>query len=350
MSERAVRGPVEAYRDILRRRRWLLLALLALIAAAMMVDLMVGSSSLTPAALIQTLLHPDSAAPTDRAIVWSIRLPYVCTAVVVGMALGLAGAEMQTILNNPLASPDTLGVTSAAALGASLAIAFGTALRADVPADWAITASAFLFAAIGALLLDAIARWSGVQTSGVVLFGIAVVFLCNALVSGIQFVASPQALQDLVFWTMGSLARSDWIRLAALTATLAVLLPFSLRAAWRLTALRLGEDRAASFGVDVRAVRLGALARISLLSALTVSVVGVIGFIGLISPHIARRLCGEDHRFYLVASALVGALVLSLASILSRSLVAGLVLPIGIITALVGLPFFLAIVLRRQLP
>jgi iron complex transport system permease protein len=350
MPHAAVRDPVQVYRAILRRRALLLGILAALIVAALLGDFLLGTSPVPASSLLHALRHPDSAAPVDRVIVWTIRLPYSLTAVAVGMALGLAGAEMQTILNNPLASPDTLGVSSAAALGASLAIVFGAWLPAGLPADWAVTACAFVFAAGAALLLDATARWSGMPASGVVLFGIALVFLCNSMVSAVQFVASAQALQNLVFWTLGSLGRVGWTKLGVLAAALAVTVPFSLRASWRLTALRLGEDRAASFGVDVRRVRLGALARISLLSALAVSMVGVIGFIGLVAPHIARRMFGEDHRFYLCASALIGAIVLSLASIVSKSLVPGVVLPIGIVTALVGLPFFLAVVLRRQLP
>jgi iron complex transport system permease protein len=350
MSGAAARDPVHAYRGILRRRALLLLALAVLICAAMLADFLVGSSTIPIRTLLDVLLHPGGATPVDRIIVWTIRLPYALAAVLIGTALGLAGAEMQTVLNNPLASPDTLGVSSAAALGASVAIVFGAWLAPWIPADWMIALCAFAFAAAGALLLDAVARWSGMRASGVVLFGIAVVFLCNALVSAIQFVASAQALQNLVFWTMGSLGRIGWTQLAALAVALAVAIPFSLRAAWRLTALRLGAERAASFGVDVRRVRLGALARISLLSALAVSLAGVIGFIGLVAPHIARRLFGEDHRFYLAGSALIGAIVLSLASILSKCLVPGLVLPIGIVTALAGLPVFLAVVLRRQLP
>jgi iron complex transport system permease protein len=350
MLHAAVRNPVQAYRNILRRRVFLLFVLAALIAVALLADFLLGTSPLPPSTLLRALLHPDGVAPVERVIVWTIRLPYALTAVAVGMALGLAGAEMQTILNNPLASPDTLGVSSAAALGASLAIVFGAWLPAGLPGDWLVTACAFVFAAAAAVLLDATARWSGMPASGVVLFGIALVFLCNAVVSAIQFVASAQALQNLVFWTLGSLGRVGWTKLAVLAAALAATVPFSLRAAWRLTALRLGEDRAASFGVDVRKVRLGALARISLLSALAVSMVGVIGFIGLVAPHIARRLFGEDHRFYLGASAMIGAVVLSVASILSKTLVPGVLLPVGIVTALVGLPFFLAVVLRRQLP
>ncbi|OZI62221.1 FecCD family ABC transporter permease [Bordetella genomosp. 11] len=350
MAGVAAPDPVRRYRGILRRRQLLLFVLAALIGSAMLADFLTGSSPLPIPALLDALLHPGEAAPVERVIVWSIRLPYALAAALVGMALGLAGAEMQTVLNNPLASPDTLGVSSAAALGASVAIVFGAWLAPGIAPDWSIAAFAFAFAAAAALLLDAMARWSGMRASGVVLFGIALVFLCNALVSAIQFVASAQALQNLVFWTMGSLGRIGWPQVGALALALAVAMPFSLRAAWRLTALRLGAERAASFGVDVRRLRLGALARVSLLSAVAVSLAGVIGFIGLVAPHIARRLFGEDHRFYLAGSALVGAIVLSLASILSKSLVPGLVLPIGIVTALAGLPVFLAVVLRRQLP
>ena len=164
-----------------------------------------------------------------------------------------------------------------------------------------------------------------------------------------QFVASAEALQGLVFWTMGSLSRATWLKLGALLLAFAIIMPMSMRDSWRLTAIRLGEDRAASFGVNVRRVRLRALVRISFLSALAVSFVGTIGFIGLVAPHIARGLFGEDHRFYLPGSALVGGVILSLASIASKNIVPGIIIPVGIVTSLVGIPFFLAVVFRRQL-
>jgi len=219
-----------------------------------------------------------------------------------------------------------------------------------VPSGWLIGGNAFVFAIVAALLLDTVARWSGMNTSGVVLFGIAMVFTFNALVSLVQFLASAEALQSLVFWTMGSLARSSWTSVGVMVTAIVLTLPVAMRQSWKLTALRLGEDRAASFGVDVRRVRVAALARVSLLSALAVAFVGTIGFIGLVAPHIARRLFGEDHRFYLPGSALVGALILSLASVVSKNLVPDVVVPVGIVTALVGIPFFVAVVLRRQLP
>ncbi|HBH4984569.1 TPA: iron ABC transporter permease, partial [Escherichia coli] len=170
----------------------------------------------------------------------------------------------------------------------------------------------------------------------------------NALVSIMQFVADEDTLQGLVFWTMGSLARASWEKLAVLAAAMAIVLPWSLRRAWQLTALRLGEERAMSFGIDVRRLRLGSLLRISLLAALSVAFVGPIGFIGLVAPHISRLLLGEDHRFYLPGSILIGGLVLSLASVASKNIIPGVILPVGIVTSLVGVPFFLSIVMRHR--
>ena len=335
------------YRQVLRQRLMLIGVLVLAILASVILDFTLGPAGLSLDTLWQTLTHPDAVDAGTRVIVWDIRLPYALMAVVVGFSLGLAGAEMQTLLNNPLASPFTLGVSSAAAFGAALAIILGIGIP-GVPDQWFISANAFVFALFAALMLDGVTRWTKVSTSGVVLFGIALVFTFNALVSMMQFIASEDTLQGLVFWTMGSLARASWEKLGVLTAAFAILIPFSMLSSWKLTALRLGEDRAVSFGIDVRRLRLATLLRISILSALAVAFVGPIGFIGLVAPHIARMMFGEDHRYYLPASALVGALVLSLASVASKNLIPGVIIPVGIVTSLVGVPFFLSIILRHR--
>ncbi|BEO04926.1 iron ABC transporter permease [Serratia marcescens] len=340
-------GVMGRYQHILRHRLLMMGALALAILGSLLLDFTMGPSGLSLSSLWQTLLDPAAADAGTRVIVWDIRLPYALMAVVVGFALGLAGAEMQTILNNPLASPFTLGVSSAAAFGAALAIVLGIGIP-GIPDQWFISANAFIFALFAALMLDGITRWTRVATSGVVLFGIALVFTFNALVSMMQFIASEDTLQGLVFWTMGSLARASWDKLGILFGVFAVLLPLSMMSSWKLTALRLGEDRAVSFGIDVRRLRLTTLLRISILSALAVAFVGPIGFIGLVAPHIARMIFGEDHRFYLPASALIGALVLSMASVASKNLVPGVIIPVGIVTSLVGVPFFLSIILRHR--
>lgn len=335
------------YQRVLRRRLLWIGVLLLAILASLLLDFTLGPAGLSLETLWHALREPASVDVGTRIIVWDIRLPYALMAMVVGAALGLAGAEMQTILNNPLASPFTLGVSSAAAFGAALAIVLGIGIP-GIADQWFISANAFVFALFAALMLDGISRWTQVSSSGVVLFGIALVFTFNALVSMMQFIATEDTLQGLVFWTMGSLARASWDKLGVLSAALLVLLPFSLRSSWKLTALRLGEDRAVSFGIDVRRLRLTTLLRISILSALAVAFVGPIGFIGLVAPHIARLMFGEDHRFYLPASALIGALVLSIASVVSKNIVPGVIVPVGIVTSLVGVPFFLSIILRHR--
>jgi len=338
---------MDNYRAIVRRRVGLLALLAGLIIASMLLDFTLGPSGLSLDVLWQTLLHPQSVDAGTRVIVWDIRMPYALMAIVVGLTLGLAGAEMQTILNNPLASPFTLGVSSAAAFGAALAIVLGIGIP-GIPAQWFISANAFIFALLAALMLDGITRWTQVATSGVVLFGIALVFTFNALVSMLQFIANEDTLQGLVFWTMGSIARASWDKLGILLLALGVIMPLSLLSSWKLTSLRLGEDRAISFGINVRRLRLATLLRISILSALSVAFVGPIGFIGLVAPHIARMLFGEDHRFYLPGSALTGALVLSLASIVSKNMIDGVIIPVGIVTSLVGVPFFITIIVRHR--
>ncbi|WP_369503264.1 FecCD family ABC transporter permease [Proteus mirabilis] len=315
--------------------------------SVLILDFTLGPSGLSLTELWNTLISPETADAGTRVIVWDIRLLYSLMAVVVGMSLGLAGAEMQTILNNPLASPFTLGVSSAAAFGAALAIVLGIGIP-GVPAQWFISVNAFIFALLATLLLDFISRWMRVSTSGIILFGIALVFTFNAAVSIMQFIANEDTLQGLVFWTMGSLNRASWDKLYILLVVLVIIFPLSLMNAWKLTALRLGEDRAMSFGINVRRLRLTTLLRISIISALAVAFVGPIGFIGLVAPHIARMTFGEDHRFYLPASALIGALVLSIASLVSKNLLSGVIIPVGIVTSLVGIPFFVSIILRHR--
>jgi iron complex transport system permease protein len=336
---------VIAYRKTLRQRTWICVALLLALMASLLTDITLGSTRFAMSDVLLAIVDPARVNADIQVIVRELRLPFALMAVLVGVALSLAGAEMQTILNNPLASPFTLGVSSAASLGAALAIVLDLGIP-GVPSGWLITANAFVFAFASVLLLQAVASMTG-GVQSLVLFGIALVFSFNAMVALLQYLASADALQQLVFWSMGSLNRSSWPAVQTLGLVTLVVLPFSLRAAWQMTALRLGEERAETLGINVPRLRLGALLRISLLAATAVAFVGTIGFIGLVGPHIARLLVGEDHRFFLPASALTGALILSLSAIVSKQLIAGVVLPIGIVTAIVGVPLFMSLILKR---
>lgn len=335
------------YRASIYKRLFILGCLAVGVVLSLGANFLVGPAHLSPTLFLHTLFNSASVPQQTAIIVWQIRMPYALMAACIGGALGLAGAEMQTVLANPLASPFTLGVSAAGAFGASLAIVLQWHIT-GVPDNWLVAGCAFVFSVFSVFALDMLTRFRQADTSTVILCGVALVFSFQALVALMQFVASEDTLQDLVFWTLGSLSRATWASLALLAGSLVLIFPLSLHSAGRLTLLRMGEERAASLGVDVPRLRRATLLRISFLCALSVAFVGVIGFVGLVAPHIARRLVGEDHHFSLPGSLLTGALILSVSSLVARILVPGIVVPLGIITSLVGIPFFLAIILKQR--
>jgi len=310
-----------------------------------LVDVATGPAFLPLGSVARSVLRLAEDRTVD-AIVWSIRLPIALMAVVVGASLGLTGAIMQTILNNPLASSYTLGVSAGAGFGAALVIVFGFVL--PIPDDYAIPVSAFLFCAIACAAVHLIGQTRGSTPEMLVLAGIALLFLFQALLALLQFIASPEALQQIVFWLFGSLQRATWTKVAMVAVALAGVVPFLVRDVWRLTALKLGDDRARGLGVDVQRLRLRAFALVSVLTGVAVAFVGTIGFVGLIAPHMARMLVGEDQRGLLPASALFGALLLSLASVASKTIIPGAIFPIGVVTALIGVPFFIWLILATR--
>ncbi|WP_163648975.1 iron ABC transporter permease [Modicisalibacter sp. 'Wilcox'] len=338
---------VARYHARRRRQRRLLAGMAGLTLLALLVEVATGPGGYPLDDVLSALLTPDRAVPTLRAIVWEVRLPVALMAVLTGASLAMAGAEMQTLLNNPLADPFTLGIASAASVGAALSLVLGVQL-VPLVGPWLIAGNAFLMAMAAALTLWAVNRWRGVGVQGLVLLGIAIMFFFNALLGLLQFVASAEALQQLTFWSLGSLSRADWPAVALVAVVLAVCGIGFARGRWQLTALGLGEAHAHSLGIDTQTLRLRALLGASLLAAATVACVGTIGFVGLVGPHIARLLVGEDQRVFLPMATLCGALLMSVTATLAKSVVPGLVIPIGLITALIGLPFFVSLILRSR--
>ncbi len=340
-------GLARQYGRFIAVRVALLIGLAVALGLSFLADVATGTSNLAAADILRGLVDGSTLTRSQAVILWEVRLPYAVMAVLVGAALGLAGAEMQTVLNNALASPFTLGVSAAAMLGAAVVIVFNV-LPAWFDQNYGIALGAFVFALGSTMLIQALSRLYGATVDTVVLFGIAMVFVLNALTALIQFVADTDALQQVVFWNMGSLTRATWDKIVIVAAVLALCLPLSMTQVWAMTALRGGEDHARSFGIPVERLRLLVMLRVSLLAAVAVCFVGTIGFIGLVGPHIARLALGEDHRFYLPGAALAGALVLSLASIASKLIVPGIILPVGIVTSLVGIPLFMGLILSQR--
>lgn len=335
------------YRGLVRRKRITLGVFAILLLASVLLDLALGPASYRIADVVRALLWPDTVPPQVRIVLWDIRMPVALMAVAVGAALSLAGAQMQTILNNPLASPFTLGISAAASFGAALGLAFGLKLF-PVAVDYVVPVNAFVMAVLSAMLIHMLSTRRGVTAETIVLLGIALVFTFNALLALVQYFATEQAVAAVVFWTMGSLTKATWPKLGVVCVAIVTMLPVFVRRVWALTALRLGDEKAASFGIDVRRLRFQTLVMVSLLAAFPVAFVGVIGFVGLVGPHIARMLVGEDQRFFLPASLLTGALMLSASSVVSKTLIPGAIFPIGVVTSLVGVPFFISLILRNR--
>ena len=325
------------------KKRLLLMVIGVLLLISFLVDVSVGPGNFSLLTVLQVLLDKTSQGIKLEVIIWDYRMPVAVTAVIVGAMLGAAGALMQTLLNNPLAEPFTLGVSSAASFGAALAIVMGVGLVANVGA-LLVTINAFVFSLATCGLLLMMMRFKGIGTQAIILFGIAIFFAFNALLAVMEYGASETQLQRIVFWMMGSLSRASWLQIGWGSLLLIVVVPFCMLRTWRLTALRLGEESARSMGIDIGRLRIEILVCISLLAATAVAFVGTIGFVGLVGPHIARLLVGEDQRYFLPLATLLGALMLSVTSIVSKSITPGVIYPIGIITALIGVPVFLAII------
>jgi len=337
----------ELYQRITGRKYAVVVSLAIAVVLILFVDIAVGPAWLSIAEILSAIFEPNSVDPATSVIVWNLRLPIALMAVVVGASLAIAGAEMQTILDNPLASPYTLGISAAAGFGAALALVLGVGI---IPygEHFIVPINAFFFAILTCLLIYAIARKAKLSSETMVLAGIAILFLFQSATALLQYVASEQQLQAVVFWLFGNLFRTTWLKLAIVAAILIVTVPVLAKDAWKLTALRLGDEKAKSLGINVERLRLKIFIWVSILTGAAVCFVGTIGFIGLVGPHIARMLVGEDQRFFLPTSALAGAVLLSAASALSKLVIPGTILPIGIVTSFIGVPFFISLILKRR--
>ncbi len=337
---------VKQYRRQARRKILAILALAIAAFAAFAIATIVGPIDLSLMELWKALIDPNGVDETTHTVLWNLRLPASVMAVLIGASLSLSGAHMQTILDNPLAEPFTLGISAAAAFGGAASIVLGWTVLANP--QFNLAAVAWVASLVAVFIVAGASLWRGASAESMILLGIALVFLFQAMLSLMQYRATTEALQQIVFWTMGSLQRANWTSNAIIVGALAIAIPFTVLNSWKLTALRLGDDRAAALGINVQRLRVTTLVVSSLLAASAVAFAGVIGFIGLVGPHVARMLVGEDQRYFAPASMAAGALLLAAAHAVSITVVPGVAVPIGIITSLVGVPFFLILVFVRR--
>ena len=334
-----------------QRARLLLGCLSAALPLCILLGLASGAVHLAPGEVIRGLLAPLGDAEPSQAslIIAHIRLPRVLLAALMGAVLAMSGAAMQGLFRNPLADPSLIGVTAGASLGAALVIVMGGGLLQGYTALTLVSAGAFAGGAVAVVFVYRLATSpSGTSVATMLLAGIAITALAGALGSLLEFRADNDMLRRISLWKMGGMDGANYPRLllgALVSGALLVALP---RYAAPLNALLLGESEARHLGIDVDRAKFALITWVALGVGTSVALVGTIAFVGLVVPHIVRLLLGPDHRVLLPASALAGAILLVVADTLSRTLIAPTEMPVGIITAILGVPFFISLLRQRH--
>ena len=339
---------VTAWERVRVRHWWAIVGIMLLLTCGVAIGcLMVGAQKLTfPelwSALFSTAGMDDSVA---RVIVWEIRFPRIMMGLFIGASLAMTGAALQALVRNPLADPYVLGVSSGAALGATMGLAFGLGPLAG---GVGVPLSAFVGAALTILIVYGIAASQGrlpVQT--LLLAGVIVNAVCSALMMFANSILNPASLYRVVLWLMGTLGAPSLTALVGMGFCMMGAMVLLLRQSQQLNLLTVGEDAAASLGVEIVRVQRTVFFVSALLTGAVVSVSGMIGFVGMVVPHLVRMLCGADHRLLLPISALGGGILLMIADTLARTVVAPDEIPVGVITALIGGPFFIYLLMTRQ--
>jgi iron complex transport system permease protein len=339
------------YQSILNRRRIWLSVIVVVTIILFIIGISVGAKSISITDLLQML--KGQGEEKDIQIILHLRLPRMIGALISGAALGLAGAVMQIVLRNPLGSPFTLGISNASAFGAALAYILLDAafikslIDQSIPGShFMVTLSAFFWAAVAAFFILFIARLKGATPENMILAGIIINTFFMALTAILQFLADDIQLGSIVFWTFGDLSKGNWDILWLQLLVIIPILLYFLRKGFIYNALNAGDDIASSLGVRVDKLRLYSILWSSLLTACVVSFYGIIAFVGLIIPHVVRILIGNDSRYLLMGSLVLGALFLLLCDLVSRSLFSPIVIPVGIITSIVGAPLFVLLLIK----
>jgi iron complex transport system permease protein len=312
-----------------------------------------GPIDLSSRTVLQVAAHDilgigDEPAALERTVVMQLRMPRVLFACLAGAALAVSGAALQSLFRNPLADPGIIGVSGGASTGAVAAIVLLPSGLGLLSA-WVIPLAAFAAGLGVTALIYVLARpGTGAGTGKLLLVGIAIGSGCSAITGFLTFMADDDELESVVFWQMGSLASVTWTNLAVITPAIILAVVLVTSRAKSLDLLTLGERQAGHLGVDVHRTRRVLVALTALLTAATVAFAGTIGFVGLVVPHIVRLVFGPAHRGVLPLSALTGALLLVVADTLARVLAPPSEVPIGLLTSMLGAPFFLVLVLRSR--
>ncbi|MEN6444276.1 MAG: iron ABC transporter permease [Methanoregula sp.] len=367
------------YKEGSTRRIALLIGLFLLVIVAAILSAGIGTVSISPQDTILAIAHssavsiqqflntympsvallynaisftiPPPSNPQAELIVVGFRLPRIFLAILTGISLAVAGTVMQGLLRNPLVSPFTLGLSSAASFGAAIAIVIGPGILGAyllISDDMFIVLMAFLFGWLSMLLVYGISRSRGTNQSSLILAGVVIGYLFQAGVMGLKYLTNNDKLRDIVVWLMGGMWGASWN--AVLLLLPLCLLSFILleRMAWNLNALAAGDDVAKNLGIDVKRFRLTGLMISTFAASCCLAFTGIIGFIGLMAPHICRMFIGNDHRYLIPCSALLGALILLISDTSARTVMSPVEIPVGIIMYIIGGVFFLFLIMKSR--
>lgn len=340
MANKSLDGAAERFgigRTAWRVTILILFAFLAVLGAFL--SLTKGSSVITISQIVELLLNPGTDPQSQ--IIWNIRMPRTIVGALVGINLSLSGAILQAIMRNPLADPHIIGISSGAGLAGVVIMILFPAL------EYLITPVAFVGAMLAAICIYILAWKNGIKPVRIILAGVAVSAFLSAGISGLMIFYSDR-VHGALMWMVGGLAARSWPHVSIILPYAAIGLVLALASASYLNILQLGDEMARGLGVNVEVTRIVMTAIAALLAASAVSVVGLLGFVGLVVPHAARLLIGSDYRFLLPAAALLGVAIVTLSDTFARVIFAPIELPVGIIMAFLGAPFFLFL-LRREI-
>ncbi len=341
----------KSYRDYIRFKIFVIVLLAIIMILAALISIAAGSAGLTLKEVILTLIGRGTAI--NRTVVINLRLTRVVTSIVAGMGLAVTGCVMQSILKNPLASDSTIGVSQGAAFGAAFAIVvlgagvqYHTNNAVTVTNPYLVSICAFACSLLSTFVVLGLAKFREVSPETMILSGVALSALFGGGTAIMQYFASDVSLATIVFWTFGDMGRTSWTQVLIISIVVLLSGVYAFINRWNYNALQSGENSAKGLGVNVDSMRLMGMVVCSFTSAVIVSFVGIINFVGLVSPHVMRRIIGNDYRYLLPASALMGAIMLLFSDTVARLVVAPVVLPIGAITSFLGAPLFLYLIYK----
>ncbi len=348
----------EVYRSGIRRRWICIFSLLILLVLASFIAITLGSANIPMPEAGEVLLHvltgrpaPQNISESTAVIIANIRLPRILLAILTGISLAMAGTVMQALLRNPLVSPFTLGLSSAASFGAALAIVFLPSFPILIAKEFqnsAVAFMAFIFGILSMILIYGIARSRGTTQATLILSGVVIGYIFQAGVMILKFFTNNDKLREITVWLMGGMWGANWSAILIVLPVTLLCFIFLERNAWELNALMAGEDIAKNLGIRIGWLRLSGLLISTLAASCCLAFTGIIGFVGLMAPHMSRMLIGGDNRYLIPCSALMGACILLVSDTVARTIMAPIEIPVGVIMYIIGGGFFLLLILKGK--